>query len=78
MIEWMPIETAPFEDIEYGPGMSAKWLKWSLLGRRDEHGWIEWVGGMDAGMWLIRDDTRACGDCIEPTHYMPLPPPPAD
>jgi hypothetical protein len=76
MSEWKLIDSAPFEDIFYAPGESAKWLKFCLLGRRDKYGWIEWVGGMDSGMWLIRDDNRACGDCAEPTHWAPLPPPP--
>ncbi len=72
--QWQPIETAPFEDVEYAPGMPPdKWLTWCLLGRMDEFGWLEWVGGMDAGMWLHRDDRRACGDSEVPTHWMPLP-----
>ena len=77
-MDWQPITTAPFEDIFYAPGMSAKWLTWSLLARKDDHGWVQWVGGMDAGMWLFREPERACGDSPEPTHWMPLPQPPKE
>jgi hypothetical protein len=76
MTEWRPISTAPFEDVPLGNHGTAKWLTWQLLGRFDKHGWIAWVGGMDAGMWLSRDDSRACGDSEVPTHWTPLPPPP--
>ena len=70
--EWQLIETAPF-DLVHGD----KWISWCLLWVPDEHGGLEIVGGMDAGMWLYRDDTRACAEFeTSPTHWMPLPDPP--
>lgn len=74
---WQPIETLTLEDIEYAPGVRAKWAKgWLLLGRYDAHGWVEWVGTLEADMWLERDSSRACGDSEKPTHWAPIQPPP--
>ena len=79
MSEWQPIETVPLEDVEYAPGCTDKWSSsWLLLGRRDEHGWIEWVGSHEAGMWLERDSRRACGNTDSPTHWAHLPQPPKE
>lgn len=72
-MEWQPIETAPFEVLSFGD----KWLEWCLLWIPDQYGGFPIVGGMDADEWLWRDDNRACGGIeTEPTHWMPLPPPP--
>jgi hypothetical protein len=75
-MRWKPIEQMPFDDVESAPGHFDKWSSdgWCLLGRHDGFGWVTWVGSMDAGMWLERDSTRACGDCEKPTHYMTIPP----
>lgn len=71
---WRPITEAPFELI-----MGDRWLDWCLLWIHDEHGGFPIVGGMDAELWLFRDDERACGELVtEPTHWMPLPPAPTD
>lgn len=69
---WQPIETAPYTfDTSFSP--PTKWLRPALVGRRDERGWIEWVGEMDADEWLIRLDDRSCTTTEAPTHWMPLP-----
>jgi len=76
-VAWQPIETAPFTSDEYGH----QWLKWCALGRFDKHGFVFWVGGMDADMWLERDAIRTCGTLTHdefPTHWMPLPAPPGE
>lgn len=74
---WQPIETLPVEDFEYAPGVRAKWSKgWILLGRYDAHGWVEWVGTLEADMWLERDSNRCCGDSEKPTYWYAPPPPP--
>lgn len=70
---WRPIETVPSS---YTKEPISRWVDWLLLGRYDDHGWVEWVGGMDADEWLDRDSERCCGASLTPTHWQPLPQPP--
>lgn len=62
---WEPIEKAPFTKDSFG----YRWLHWCLLARQDIHGWVVWVGGMDADTWLGREDDRSCWQCGDPTHF---------
>lgn len=73
---WRPISSAPFEMVSPSgrPEDADPWLDWCLLWVPDEHGGVEIVGGMDAGMWLERDADRCCGELERaPTYWMPLP-----
>lgn len=73
-MNWQPIESAPF-DLDEATGF--RWLGNCLLGRHDEYGWVSWVGCMDADMWLEHGSDRTRSRCETPSHWMPLPPPPA-
>ena len=76
---WHPISEAPFDIVQTTgkPEDADPWLSWCLLARKDEHGWVEWVGGMDGGIWLGREDNRVCWECQPPTYFQYLPAPPA-
>lgn len=76
---WRPISEAPFVRNRYGDEPQQTTLElneWFLLARRDEHGWVIWVGTLDADEWIGRDDQRGCWDSTAPTHFMQLPTPP--
>jgi hypothetical protein len=68
VVGWQPIETAPRDgtrvDLWTNYGERVADAKW------DKDGWREWsLGGFDSMEWVRLDGT--------PTHWMPLPPPPA-
>lgn len=74
MSEWRPIETAPKDGTpvllyvkEYSSTVTIE-------------GW--WQGGLDGNWACVWLDVHGCGCCSgsdpNPTHWMPLPPPPGD
>lgn len=63
MSEWQPIETAPKDETPV--------LLWANT-RRDRE-YSHWIGAFDGENW--RDEVE--GHFLQPTHWMPLPDPPA-
>jgi hypothetical protein len=77
---WRTIESAPYTFTNI-PGLTAedqKWLDWQLVGKfqDDPDRFVSWVAGMDAGIWLGRDEHGACWQCEAPTHWQPISSPP--
>ena len=69
MDDWKPMETAPWDDGWVGP---------CLLGKMQSWGWETWVGQCDDhDIWLVRLGNGSCDESEPPTHWMPLPKPPA-
>lgn len=63
-MDWMPIESAPKDGttVIYGT------VKWVTCGHYADEGWWE----------MNNSSTDAWGGVDYPTHWMPLPPPPAE
>lgn len=73
---WQAIETLP-DVCGHEPPCGEGWHPPVLVYVPDRFGGVILVAQRDAGMWLFRDDTRACDELTtEPTHWMPLPDPP--
>lgn len=73
---WRPIETAPFRADTLGN----KWVSSCLLFIPVTDGACVAVGQMDAGEWLVGPDpdySFTGAHPYKPTHWQPLPPPPA-
>jgi len=69
MSEWQPIETAPRDGTELlawwpGPGMGLPAIGWQIT---------NWGRIAGSGMWFAHSLVGK-----QPTHWMPLPPPPAE
>jgi hypothetical protein len=79
--EWQPIATLPHDGDEADREKCGHWHGPVLLYVPDQYGGVMVVAQMDSDMWLYGPcpdgDTRTYGDLgAEPTHWMPLPPPP--
>lgn len=64
-MQWQPIETAPKDGTEI----------WSYNGKQ---GRMKWSEGQDWGLWIWADEllSDVDPDAEQPTHWMPLQPPP--
>lgn len=62
-MEWQPIETAPRDGTP-------------VLAATSRSQYVAWNNGR-SDMWVFVDDGRGNSFFFRPTHWMPLPPPPA-
>lgn len=66
---WQLIDTIPNDD---------GWVGRHLFAIKQPWGWEMWVGQRDAGyLWLVRGGDGSCAETQPPTHWRPLPDPPA-
>ena len=66
-LDWHPMDSAPKDGTE-------------VLAYAQEIVRMKWVEGEGYGLWIYADETLAdvCPEAIQPTHWKPLPPPPAE
>lgn len=64
-MQWQPIETAPKDGTEV----------WAYASEQVR---MKWSEGFDWGLWIYSDELLqdVCPEPEQPTHWMPLPPPP--
>ena len=81
MSEWQPIETLmeKYKCVKPDCDCGEVWSPIVVLGRWDAGHWRPWVGQVDAtNVWLGCQDDECQFETLAPTHWMPLPEPPAD
>jgi hypothetical protein len=63
--EWLPIESAPRDGT----------VVWAFNGEQDR---MKWIQGADYALWIYEEEVMSNidPDPHQPTHWMPLPPPP--
>jgi hypothetical protein len=77
-MEWQPIETLPHDGNEEDRKKCGHWHGPVLVFVPDQYGGIMMVAQLDSDMWLLGDDDRTFAELrTSPTHWMPLPVPPA-
>lgn len=67
MSDWQPIETAPQDGTTQ---------IWAYNGEQQR---MQWAEGEDYALWIYSEEIMSdiCPDPDQPTHWMPLPSPPA-